>query len=262
MVFYDLLLSQYLLCGYPNSIIEFYIFYRFQRYNLANHRANIMGKLDLFRSCLNSALDRKYFVDRWISDQSLVTLFKRYCYLDFITKNYFNRYIHSVYLPDYQFYHKIIHKIKNEENKPTKTTFYYFTNENSRIPRYLTTTYEWQQIYDNFRVLRSQINNDYNHDNSIQLETNGKRKQESVNKNVILCVDDNDSANVVTPPTTKQKLSIANLVGNYFSSNDAKILFNSSENETVYDCLTRRIDCFDDILNRKLDLPKIVRTYL
>jgi len=111
-------------------------------------------------------------------------------------------------------------------------------------------------------VLRSQINNDYNHDNSIQLETNRKRKQESVNKNIILCVDDNDSANVVTPPTTKQKLSIANLVGNYFSSNDAKILFNSSENETVYDCLTRRIDCFDDILNRKLDLPKIVRTYL
>ena len=191
-----------------------------------------MGKLYLFRSCLNSALDRKYFVDRWISDQSLVTLLKRHCYLDFISKGYFNRYIHSVYLTDYQFYHKIIHKIKNEENKPTKTTFYYFTSKNSRIPRYLSTTYEWQKIYDNFRVLRSLTNNDNNHDtnNRIQLETNAKRKQ--VSENVILSIDDNDSTNLVTPPNTKQKLSIANLIGNYFTSNDAKILFNCTANET------------------------------
>ena len=98
-----------------------------------------------------------------MSDQSLFTLLNTICYLE-ISKNYSNRYIHSVYLTDYQFYDKVIHKIKNEENKPSKTTFYYFTGKNSRIPRYLSTTYEWQQIYDNFRVLRSRTNNDHNHD--------------------------------------------------------------------------------------------------
>ena len=109
-------------------------------------------------------------------------------------------------------------------------------------------------------MLRSLTSNENNNNtnNNIQLETNGKRKQVSINKTTILSIDENDSANMVTPPTSKQKLSIAKLIGNYFSSNDAKILFNCSENETVYDCLTRRIDCFHDILNRKLDILKVV----
>ena len=62
----------------------------------------------------------------------------------------------------------------------------------------------------------------------------------------------------MTRPSTKQKLSIANLIDNYFSSNDANILFNCTVNEIVNDCLTRRIDCFDEIINRKLDISKIV----
>ena len=133
-------------------------------------------ELALFRSCLNSALDRKYFVDRWISDQSLVTLLNTICYLE-ISKSYLNRYIHSVYLTDYQFYDKVIHKIKNEENKPSKTIFYYFTGKNSRIPRYLSMTYKWQQIYDNFCVLRSRTSNDHNHDvNDSVLIANGYKQ--------------------------------------------------------------------------------------
>ena len=36
-----------------------------------------MRKVDQLKSCLNSALDRKYCVDRWISDDSLVTLLEK-----------------------------------------------------------------------------------------------------------------------------------------------------------------------------------------
>ena len=39
---------------------------------------------------------------------------------------------------------------------------------------------------------------------------------------------------------------------------DTKILFNCPENETVYECLSRRIDYFDDILSRKLDTSEII----
>ena len=75
-----------------------------------------------------------------------------------------------------------------------------------------------QQVYEDFCVLRSLTNNvsDDDTDNDVQIETNGKRKQVSVNKNVILSKDDNNSTNLVAPPTSKQKLSITNSVGNYF----------------------------------------------
>ena len=155
----------------------------------------------------------KYFVGKWISVQSLVTLLNTTCYLE-NSKSYFNRCIHSNYLTDYHLYNKVIHKIqKNEENNPLKTTFYYFTRKDSHIPRYFLSTmykwihkiqkneennplkttfyyftrkdshipryflsmmYKWQHIYDNFYVLRSRTSNAY--DNSIHLKTNIKRK--------------------------------------------------------------------------------------
>ena len=117
----------------------------------------------------------KYFVGKWISVQSLVTLLNITCYLE-NSKSYLNRYIHSNYLTDCHLYDKVIHKIqKNEENNPLKTIFYYFTRKDSHIPRYfLSMMYKWQHIYDNFYVLRSRTSNAY--DNSIHLKTNIKRK--------------------------------------------------------------------------------------
>ena len=113
-----------------------------------------MRKLDLFWSCLNSALDRRYFFDKWIGDHSLVQLLTQDYNLEFICKTYLNKYINIVYLKDYKLYSKVIHKIKNYENNLTRATFYYFTKSSS-IPWYFSTKSEWQEVYDNFRVLRT-----------------------------------------------------------------------------------------------------------
>ena len=45
-----------------------------------------MRNLDHFRSCLDSALDRRYFVDKWIRDQSLASIFEQNYDMDFMSK--------------------------------------------------------------------------------------------------------------------------------------------------------------------------------
>ena len=58
-----------------------------------------MRYLNLFKSSLNSTLDRNYCLDQWIYDHSLVILLKQnYHFLDFINKSYLNKYIQLIYL--------------------------------------------------------------------------------------------------------------------------------------------------------------------
>ena len=212
-----------------------------------------MRKLDLFRSCLSSALDRRYFVDKWIGDHSLVQLLNQDYNLNFINKNYLNKYINLVYLTEYKFYNKVIHKIKSYENNLTRATFYYFTKTSS-IPKYFSTKSEWQQVYDNFRVLRCNSN-----------ESN-KRKVDKLNDDVnlstIITSRSYDDINLVTPPPTNNKRlsDIQDIVGtNFFHTKEAKVLFNCTRNnETVYDCLTRRVDHFNLILNNEVNISTIV----
>ena len=112
-----------------------------------------MQYLDLFKSSLKSALDRKYFLDRWISDHSLSTIIVQKYQLDFVNKGYVNKYINKAYLQEYKCYDYSMHRLKNAKNEIiTKTSFYYFT-KNSNVPKFFTNKNEWQQIYDNFRLL-------------------------------------------------------------------------------------------------------------
>ena len=57
----------------------------------------------------------------------------------------------------------------------------------------------------------------------------------------------------------RQRLTIRDIIGtDFFDTISAKILFNSRDDETVYDCLSARIDHFDLILNNKMSLSTIV----
>ena len=47
-------------------------------------------------------------------------------------------------------------------------------------------------------------------------------------------------------------------IGNYFSSPEALILFNCRDNEMVDDCLSRRKDMFDDVINHKKSIEDLV----
>ena len=46
--------------------------------------------------------------------------------------------------------------------------------------------------------------------------------------------------------------------GNYFNSPEAFILYNSRNDESIEDCMSWRIDLFNDMLNNKVDVRAIV----
>ena len=156
--------------------------------------------------------------------------------LDFVNKGYVNKYINKAYLQEYKCYDYSMHRLKNAKNEIiTKTSFYYFT-KNSNVPKYFTNKNEWQQIYDNFRLLRSYSSHSTN-----------KRKSDESNNQVNLISTTNEF-NIVSPspPQTtnnfRRRLTIKDIIGrNFFATKQAKILFNCKDDETVYECLSRRI---------------------
>jgi len=91
------------------------------------------------------------------------------------------------------------------------------------------------------RIKNNQISN------SNTTDINRKRKVLSEITNL----DDNKQDEpIIVSPIYKNEIEkeIAKSIGNYFTADSTKKLFGTKDNETVYDCLTRRIDVFDDII--------------
>ena len=114
-----------------------------------------MKVLHLFKSCLNSALSRQYLQEKWIGDQSLVTILQTNYNLEFVNKAYINRYLPNIYLEKFKCYHVRINGIKNDAKKVINATFYHFSKSDIK-PRHLTTKRQWEVVYNNFHTLRSQ----------------------------------------------------------------------------------------------------------
>ena len=212
-----------------------------------------MRKIDQLQSCLNSALDRKYFLRRWICDDSLVTILKNNYEINFLTKSYLNKYIQIVFLRDYKRYDYSFHRLKNDKNEIIYKTYFYYFTRSTDTPKFYTTKEEWQQVRDNFRILRC---------STTQQLTSTKRKEISLNNDYFTLNSDEESTdsgpNVITPPNFRRRLTILDIIGDYYSSSEGKILFNCKQNESVYDCLSRRIDRFNMIINNKICISTIV----
>ena len=50
---------------------------------------------------------------------------------------------------------------------------------------------------------------------------------------------------------------INDIIGNYYTSMEGRLLFNTKVEETFYACLFQRIDVFDTILNNKVKIATI-----
>ena len=58
-----------------------------------------MKVLHLFKSCFNSALSRQYLQEKWIGNQSLITILQDDYGLDFVKKDILiNIYVPGIYL--------------------------------------------------------------------------------------------------------------------------------------------------------------------
>ena len=104
----------------------------------------------------------------------------------------------------------------------------------------MPTKLQWQDLYNNFKI---QSNNQQNHPR-IPLKVTS---------------DNKENIKVEHQDLPLKRKTIFEEIGNYFKCLEAFILFNPWNDESVKDCLSRRIDLFDDILNNKVDISAIVK---
>ncbi len=194
----------------------------------------------LFRCCFISALERNYFTEKWISDHTLVTIYKHDYTLDFASKRYINKYLPQLSFEGLYIHYETKRNIMKNYGKKGKVVFYFFTRHDE-IPDRFVTIEAWQNVYENFRCLRSNRN---------KTNTPKRALQDVSNTDV--------QGNETEQPKLKKKNNILDIIGDYFTSSEARSLFNCRKDESAYDCLTRRIDIFDAILNNKDNIASIV----
>ena len=103
------------------------------------------------------SMKKKYFTEKWIADQNLVTIFINDYGLDFAVKRFINRYLPHLLFDGINIYHEIKRNIIDNDGNKARVTFYFFTRHN-KIPEKFVTTEAWQNAYENFRFLRSNRN--------------------------------------------------------------------------------------------------------
>ena len=64
--------------------------------------------------------------------------------------------------------------------------------------------------------------------------------------------------NVISPPKFRRKLTILDLIEDYYSSSEGRYLFNYRQNESLDNFLCRCIDHFNMIINNKICISTIV----
>ena len=102
-----------------------------------------MKHQDLFKSCIISALNRSYMLDKWIGDESIVTILqKEYNLEDFVNKRYLNRYLPNLSINHFKCYNVRINNIIKNDKSRTNVMFYHFTKA-TIIPKHLSSKLEW-----------------------------------------------------------------------------------------------------------------------
>ena len=149
-----------------------------------------------------------------------------------------NRYIVNVGLNEVKIFHHQEDYLFGKKYNKGQTFFYIFTTENT-FPNKLSRQ-GFIGCFSNFQVLRSDT---FNRNITIH-----------INKQKFIALE---SLNIVSPKKKKDVQTKIN-IGNYFTSITRKKLFGCKYDEEVYDCMSRRIDMFDDILANNLPISKII----
>ena len=89
-----------------------------------NYRMNCTR---LFRCCFISALERNYFIEKWIGDHTLVTIFKNDYNLDFASKRYINRYLRHLLFEGIYIHYEMKKNIIGNNDKKVRAVFYFCT---------------------------------------------------------------------------------------------------------------------------------------
>ena len=114
-----------------------------------------MGKLDDLRSSLSLLVKRNYFLDRWMGDESLLSILHSQYNLHHINKYYLNRYITNIGLNDNItiFQHQEDY-LFNDKTSSRRTFFLYLFTTKNTCPKKLSRE-GFITCFSNLRVLRS-----------------------------------------------------------------------------------------------------------
>jgi len=201
-----------------------------------------MNYTHLFRCCFVSVLRRNYFTEKWIGDQTLVTILKHDYNLEFVSKGCINKYLPHLLFEGIHIHYEIKRNMIGNDGKKVWAIFYFFTRHEKYAEKFVTNE-DWQNAYTNFLFIRSNRNN-----------TNAPKRSLQDTSNI----DVEESTGEIEQPKFKMNVNITDIIGDYFTSSEAKLLFNCRKDESADDCLSRRIDKFDSILNNKDIIASIV----
>ena len=108
-----------------HRICIFQRFHGLSRYSCKH----IMKKvLDFLRKHVGLMLRRIYYTNRWIGDETLVSILQQDYYIK-LEKRHLNRYIPNIYLNGIHQHQHIENWIEHDGKKVRKATFYYFSKD-------------------------------------------------------------------------------------------------------------------------------------
>ena len=124
-----------------------------------------MTKLSQLRLSLFSLIKRQYYVEKWIGDESLLSILQSQFGQKDLTKSYLNKYMSHIGLDTINiFNHKEEYLLYQNQN--VRRAYFYIFSSKCLPPNKLSRK-DFTNIYFNFRILRSEHN------------TNQKRKESS-----------------------------------------------------------------------------------
>jgi len=171
-----------------------------------------MPTTNQLRSCLSSLLQRNYFLDKWIGDESLLSILHSQYHLVDVDKKYLNQHLVKICLDSIKIFRDMVGHLRYEQKYARRAYFYYFTKEDT-CPVKLSKD-AFGDCYFNFRMLRIK-NNQINNSNT----TDKNRKRKVLGEITNLNEKKQDKPIIVSPIYRNEiENEIAKSIGNYFTA--------------------------------------------
>ena len=164
-----------------------------------------------------------------MGDDSLLSILHSQYHLIEVNKTYLNQHLAKICLGSIKFFRHMEEKLKYE-NKYIRRGYLYFFTSKVTDPVKLSSK-EVIKCYFNFRMLQVSNKTDNTSTNRTILELGSKRKALTDITNNVSPYECRESLNsdiavhIITPPIAQKGIEIADLIGDYFVSEDAKTLY-------------------------------------
>ena len=177
------------------------------------------------RACLFSLLKRNYYLDKWIGDESLLSILHTQYHLLEVSKAYLNQHLQKICLGPTKLFRHMEPHLRHEDRYTRRAYFYFFTLQPTKMTK--LSRKDFIQCYFNFRVLRVS-----NRSNNINTNTCKRKALTDITNNITSPSENRGSSNnendlhIITPPIVPERFFTTDPVVDYFLSKVAKTLFN------------------------------------